>query len=192
MPTTKPRSGNLWMNACALGLGVGASVLGGCWVPGGVQMSLDMYTYHSTTYMPQTVTLIDTRSGQALFSVDIPVGKELVMQFHEGRGVKLPDGTPSELYPDKLKWDIWDLGRRFGEPTQSFDVPPFHARRVDVTVRTSPEQPDLLTPVPGVPAPQGEPTAPPTFHEVPAPQDAPSMPAPPAPPGPGVPAGVGD
>ncbi len=189
----------LMLSASALG-----SLMGGCWTPGGNQMSTDSYTYFSTTYMPQTVTVIDTRTDQPVFSVDIPVGKELVMRFFEDGGTKLASGEASSLYPDSMKWDIWPLGREFGNPTQSLDVPPFHARRVDVTLRDTPETPKDYSPaVPTIPAPQGTPGTPGTPGSadpslppsVPAPQDAPSapmLPAPPAPPGPGSPAGVGD
>lgn len=193
--TLCPQSKRAMNLALALSTAVMGSLMGGCWTPGGNQYSNDSYTYFSTTYMPQTVTVIDTRTDQPVFSVDIPVGKELVMKFHEGSGTKLANGEPSSLYPDLLKWDIWPLGREFGNPTQSLDVPPYHARRVDVTLRDTPETPKDYSPAaPTVPAPQGvpgsiDPTLPPT---VPAPQDAPSAPAPTAPPGPGVPAGVGD
>jgi hypothetical protein len=171
------------------------AILPGCWVPGSNQFSTDSYTYQSTAHLPQTVTVVDTRNGQPVFSVDIPVGKQLVMQFHRGAGTKLADGEPSDLYPDKLKWDLWPMGRQFGWPTQELDCPDRYSRRVDVTLREGPELADSLKPVVTTPAPQGDPTVTPMPANppmVPAPQDKPSVPAPVAPPGPGKPVISGD
>ena len=38
-------------------------------------------TYQSSEEFPKTVTLIDTRNGERLFVMEIPVGKKLVIDF---------------------------------------------------------------------------------------------------------------
>ena len=59
----------------------------GCYYEGGPLRSIDRVTYVSTSWSPKTVTLIDTRTGESMWSVDIPVGQQLVIDFNaETRG----------------------------------------------------------------------------------------------------------
>ena len=43
-------------------------------------------TWESTEEFPKTITVIDTRSGEHLFVMEIPVGKQLVVDFETGSG----------------------------------------------------------------------------------------------------------
>jgi len=116
--------------------------LSGCAGEGGAYYSDDHYLYTSRAWEPKTITLIDTRTGESLWSVDIPVGKELSMGFSKGTG-------PNEYKPDELVWEMRENGKRFGSRNNRMPCPPRDARRVDMTIRPKPEMPG--TPVPGSP-----------------------------------------
>jgi len=128
-----PHARNAALIALVAGALAASTTMSGCWKPGGIGVSLDAYTYLSSEYEPKTVTIIDTRSGQAIWSYDVPVGKELVFRFYP----KHDDGNYT--YPDMMRWDLWDGGRQFGEPTQKFLVPTASARKIDVRLRPVPE-----------------------------------------------------
>lgn len=113
----------------------GAAVLPGCWVEGGRGNSSDSFTYVSTEYQPKTVSLVDTRTGQAIWSYEIPVGRELVMEFYQGEIATARD----HLNPDTLRWDDFEAGTYFGSPRKRLNVPPSTARRLDVALRPAPE-----------------------------------------------------
>jgi hypothetical protein len=91
------------------------------------------------------VTLVDTRTGDEFWSVDVPVGKRLVIQFYEDQGVK------GNATPDLMRWDLMDRTRDSGELTQRQAVPPAYARRIDTTLRATPELPAEMEP-PAAPA----------------------------------------
>ncbi len=116
-----------------LGVGLGAG-LSGCigYSPGGNMASNDEYTYWSTPHLPQTVTLIDTRTGEKIWTYEIPVGKQLVMHFYT-------DEYPGANFTDSMRWDIMDVETSFGHMKNEMPVPGHFARRVDVEVRPSPE-----------------------------------------------------
>lgn len=128
------------LSSLTLGLCLcGSLALGGCWSPGGTRgWSPNSYTYESSSMIPQTVSLKDTRTGETLFSYDIPVGRQLVIKFHK-------DHTPEDAaYPDLMKWDDWEIGTRFGMPDKELAVPPASARMLEVSVRKSPEMPEAM------------------------------------------------
>lgn len=115
-------------------------VLGGCWTPGGTRgWSPDSYTYESFSYAPQTVTVKDVRTGETLWTYDIPVGMQLSFKFHKDAR---SDIDPN--FPDLMKWDVWEVGTRFGQPRNELAVPGARDRLVDVTVRKSPELPETM------------------------------------------------
>ncbi|MBX9735597.1 MAG: hypothetical protein K2X32_01610 [Phycisphaerales bacterium] len=138
--------------------------LAGCWSPGGSRGWVkDSYTYESSSMVPQTVSVKDTRTGETLFSYDIPVGRQLVVRF-------FADHTPEDAaFPDLMKWDDWEIGTRFGSPSKELAVPPASGRMLEVSVRKSPEMPEAMragasasaTPAaPGANAPVTPPAAP--------------------------------
>jgi hypothetical protein len=123
-----------------LALSAMSAVLGGCWTPGGTRgWSPDSYTYESFSYAPQTVTVKDVRTGETLWTYDIPVGMQLSFKFHPGAR---KDIDPN--FPDLMKWDVWEVGTRFGQPRNELAVPGARDRLVDVTVRKSPELPETM------------------------------------------------
>jgi hypothetical protein len=115
-----------------------ALLLGGCrsaYFPGGNFRSANTFTYISTAETPKTITLIDTRSDEPIWSVEIPVGHQLTMSFREGKGddpVYLPDLMEYRIAPERFY---------FGRLDNQISVPDEHSRRVVMTLRPSPEYP---------------------------------------------------
>lgn len=96
-----------------------------------------MFTYWSEPHMPQTVELIDLRTGETLFAVDIPPRQQLVVKFKKNHNQK------DEWMPDIMKWDLMPRGNKFGKLDNSMPVPPSFSRRLDVSLRDIPEMPDV-------------------------------------------------
>ena len=75
-----------------------------------------------------------------VFTMDIPVGSQLTMQFKPG------DGDDVVYTPDLLTWQIFDLGTMTGKLRNSMSVPSAASRRIEVSLRPAPEyatpQPD--------------------------------------------------
>src|SRR5437762_3542680 len=59
-------------------------------------------TYYSTESSPKTVKLIDLRTNEELFAVDIPAGKQLTLNFDKGAG---DDPVNS---PDLMRYEVFD------------------------------------------------------------------------------------
>ncbi|MEM8834972.1 MAG: hypothetical protein AAGD00_04035 [Planctomycetota bacterium] len=124
-------------------LAVGVTLpLSGCFTntQSGLTGSRDKHTYVSTTWRPWTVTLVDTRTGEPLWSVDVPVGQQLVVDFTEGSG-------PNEYKPDMMAWRLMEAGRLgFGGSKNRIPVPSQYARRIEPTLRPVPEFPGVTPP----------------------------------------------
>lgn len=126
----------------ALALTIAASALTGCFNEGGTGYSGGTQTIVSRTWTPKTVSLVDTRTGETTWSVDVPVGQQLVYSFSKGTG-------PNELRPDEIVWGVMESGRKFGQRNNRQPCPPSSARRIDLALRPAPENPgDTL---PGTP-----------------------------------------
>ncbi len=110
--------------------------------PGGAGYSDDTFTYVSESWTPTNVSLVDTRTGQTLWSVEIPVGQQCVVRFYRGTE---PD---NEVYPDTMRWQLMPAGKESGELYNVAAVPPMSARRVDVSLRQGPEMPRRPEPAP--------------------------------------------
>ncbi|MCK4874199.1 MAG: hypothetical protein KAS72_15865 [Phycisphaerales bacterium] len=110
--------------------------IAGCASPymsGGSYKSADTFTYVSTPYAPKTITVLDTRTGDEIWSVDIPVGSQLTMQFVPGKG------EDTVYLQDLMRYHISDEHRHFGPLASSVSVPDQHSRRVVMTLRPVPE-----------------------------------------------------
>lgn len=107
---------------------------GGCAQPGGVMWSIDQFTYESHEWQPWTVSLIDTRTGESLWSVDVPVGQKLTVGFRKGAG-------PNEFKPDMMDWGIVPSTRSGTSRPNQLPVPPAQSRRLEPTLRPTPELP---------------------------------------------------
>ncbi len=161
----------------AAATGLLALTLAGCvpgYYAGGSLASLDLYTYESTPDYPQTVTLVDTSTGEKIWSVDIPVGKQLVIRFAENKA----KGDKSR--PDVMRWEIMQRDTTSGVLDNSIPVPPAWQRRVDVTLRSNsavPQRPataEIPRFEPAAPAaPATEPAAEPAATPAPTPAEPP-------------------
>ncbi len=136
--------------------------------PGGTIASIDKYVYPSTTELPQTVSVIDTRSGAVVWSKDIPVGQQLVVRFYADK-----NEDPSN--PDRMDWQLMPNGQTFGTVNNQAFVPAESWRRIDTSFRARGELPpvaDAATP-PAMSEPVAAPVAPPPPAE-PAPDPEPA------------------
>ncbi len=124
------------------------AVLTGCgYSPGGAGVSNDQYTYVSTTHLPQTVTVVDTRTSEQLLVVEVPVGKQLVLSFYNTDDEADGGGT--------LRWGVMPAGQSYGGLNANMEVPPASARRIDVSYRRSPEYTKPLVAVKSADLPKG-------------------------------------
>lgn len=136
----------------ALLLAGAASVLlsAGCqtdyFKPRGTGFSADRFTYESTTWSPKTVELIDTRTDQTMWSVDVPVGKKLTIDFSD-----VPNPA-DPAYPDSMRWVVQPINRNSWGGAQSMAVPNRHGRLVQMTLRSAPEMPAQTAATPEPPA----------------------------------------
>jgi hypothetical protein len=96
-------------------------------------------TWESTEEFPKTITLIDIRSGEQIFVLEIPVGKQLVIDFETGGGNDIVNT------PDLMRWELFSVGTGWGALNNAMTVPNRWSRRLDVVIRESSEY-----------APQGE------------------------------------
>lgn len=143
-----------------LTLGLATLFLAGCFYmpgyrPGGSQASRDLYTYASTVDNPQTVTLMNSVTNQPLWTVDIPIGKQLVIWFYDNQK------TGDTENPSVMRWEIMDLGHESGDLANAMPVPAPGVRFVRVDRRMSPLE------TPGQPS---EPILPPTPPVLPPPE----------------------
>ncbi|MCL4743122.1 MAG: hypothetical protein KJZ54_13070 [Phycisphaerales bacterium] len=122
--------------AVTVGSGVGCGIAYRPYFdPGGSGASIDEYTYVSEPYAPQTITVVDTRTGEAVFAMDVPVGQQLVINFDDKRI------QSEEWMSGVMRWRLMPAGHMYGRLTNRIAVPPPSSRRVDVTLRATPEFP---------------------------------------------------
>jgi hypothetical protein len=113
-----------------------ALTMAGCYSPsGGVVKRIGAAaTYYSTESMPATVTIVDTRTEEPFFTIEIPVGKQLTLDFQEG------EGDDPVLTPDLMVYEVFPLGTSIGRLRNSVTVPNVYSRRIDVDYRQAPEE----------------------------------------------------
>jgi len=116
--------------------------LAGCYSPAGgyYPRSNSTFTYISTPSTPVTVTVLDVRSNEAFFRMEVPVGKQLTFHFVSG-------GGDEPVYrPDHMQWELFDAGTTIGSLTNRVSCPPANSRRIDLAYRPSleyaPEPPE--------------------------------------------------
>ena len=121
--------------ATTISLAAAPLLLAGCYGPRGAiyPYSGNGYTYESSEMRPVTISLVDTRTEEPFFKLEIPAGKQLTMNFIEGEG-----DDPVER-PDRMVYSIWDIGTSTGRLTNQLTCPPTGCRRIDYLVRTGPE-----------------------------------------------------
>lgn len=103
----------------------------GCHSPKGGAMpaSFGSSTYYSTETQPKTISMIDLRTEEVFFEIDIPPGKQLTFDFVSGRG-------DDPIYtPDLMRYQVFDLGTQTGRLRNAMSVPNAASRRIDVRIR---------------------------------------------------------
>ncbi|MBL0926683.1 MAG: hypothetical protein IBJ11_03395 [Phycisphaerales bacterium] len=121
--------------------------LGGCIGEGGALYSNDAFYYTSTAWQPKTAFLEDTRTGETIWSVDVPVGGHLRGGFSKGTG-------PNIYRPDEIVWEVRSDEHTILTPENRQPCPPADARRFGFKIRPTPEMPN--TPAPGNPFRNGQ------------------------------------
>jgi hypothetical protein len=111
----------------------GALAMAGCagYTPGGSGASVDEFTYQSTADTPKTVKVIDWTTNTTIWSLDIPVGKELVVRFYDDHDVK------NATRPALMRWELFESGREHGELHNAIPVPEAGHRRIDPYIRAT-------------------------------------------------------
>lgn len=115
---------------------IACAALSGCYGPRGALFpySGNGYTYVSTEMNPVTITLIDTRTEEPFFKMEIPVGKQLTFNFLEGMG------DDPVLRPDRMVYSVLAAGTSTGRLTNQLTCPPLGSRRIEYDRRAAPEQ----------------------------------------------------
>lgn len=114
------------------------ALLGGCYSPdGGLMPSTGRgFTYISTPMEPVSVAVVDTRTQEAFFAMDIPPGKQLTLNFIEG-------GGDDPIYtPNRMVYAVWKSGEQIGSLDNQLTAPPYSCCRIDVSFRKAPEWPE--------------------------------------------------
>jgi len=102
-------------------------------------------TWESTVASPKTITIIDTRSGEQFFVMEVPVGQKLVIDFIEGAG------DNDVFTPDLMTWAVFPIGGSgsgYGPLTNAQTVPDRWSRRLDVTLRPTNEYANPMSDIP--------------------------------------------
>ena len=108
---------------------------------GGSGASIDEFTYVSEAHAPKTITVVDTRTGETVFSMDVPVGQQLVMNFEDHSKDK------GEYMSGTMRWKVMPAGQRGSILSNRTMVPPPNSRRIDMALR---EGPEVATPPEGM------------------------------------------
>ena len=126
----------MFKRSLALATVLGAFVsISGCYTPGGgiIPNSYGSQTYFSKETRPATVELVDTRNQEVVFRMEIPPGKQLVVDFVAG-------GGDDPVYtPDLMRYQVMDIGTQTGRLRSSMTVPSQWSRRVDIYYREGAE-----------------------------------------------------
>ena len=96
-------------------------------------------TWESTEEVPKTITVIDTRSGERIFVMEIPVGQKLVIDFTEDMG------DNEVITPALMSLELFPSGIGYGPLTNALTVPNRWSRRIDVSIRPSSEYANPMT-----------------------------------------------
>lgn len=117
--------------ACAVFAAGPFAVVAGCHGPGGgmIPYTGGSQTIYSTETRPMSMRIIDTRTDEVFFTMDIPVGQQLTYAFSEG------GGDDPVLRQSSMQWELMDIGTSFGRLGSSLTVPNRFSRRIDLFVR---------------------------------------------------------
>jgi hypothetical protein len=102
---------------------------------GGSGASINEFTYVSLPHQPKSVSVIDTRTQEVIFSMDIPVGQQLVMNFDDKKEAEAKD----RYMPATMRWALMPAGNRYGSLSNRLSVPAASSRLVEWDIRPGPE-----------------------------------------------------
>src|SRR5437773_5544586 len=112
--------------------------LAACWPghrPGGSEQSIDEHTYISTPDFPKTVRVVDWTTNTTLWSVDVPVGKQVTIRFYDDHDPK------NTARPALMRWEIYEAGNEFGDLHNAMPVPDAGHRKIVWDVQKTPAVP---------------------------------------------------
>ncbi len=118
------------------------TLISGCTMKGGGLMpsaagTASPMTWESTAASPKTIVIVDTRTGENIFEVDIPIGKQLSVHF---KPVSNPiKGT---YQTDTMIYAVHPIGEYVGNLDRWIQVPLARNRRIDVFL----QNPEAYTP----------------------------------------------
>lgn len=92
---------------------------------------------YSTETRPMSMRVVDTRSEETFFSMDIPVGRQLTYRFTE------EGGDDPVLRESMLYWELMPIGKSYGRLSSALTVPNRFSRRIDVYVRDGVEYQEM-------------------------------------------------
>ena len=84
-----------------------AGLLGGC--------SKDIHVFRSTAIAPKNVAIISATTGETLWSMNVPEGQQLRLDF--GRGESNEVYRSPNIPAKTMKWELWTLDAvaRYGQ-----------------------------------------------------------------------------
>jgi hypothetical protein len=110
----------------AASLGLAAASFGGC-------STAEVYTYSSDAHSPKSIAIVDTATGEKVWTCDIPVGQKLDMRFSAR-----PRASEEKGF-DELAWSLSGVDSDSKGRKNLVQVPPVSRRRIDMTLRPAPE-----------------------------------------------------
>ncbi len=117
----------------ALSIAVGF-VLGGCAADqAGLGVSRDRVDFKSTPHALYNVTIVDTNTGEDVWTIEVPLGQRLVGQF--ANNTKALDTGE-----DTFSWSLVPASTSSRSYRNKVAVPPMTSRRVSVTMRDGAEE----------------------------------------------------
>ena len=128
-PVARPIARPIVLSALALTL----VALSGCtWLQRerGSQQSDDQHVYVSRPWEPKTVSLIDTRDNEVIWSYEVPVGEKLVLRFEDHDKVE-----PGET----MLWGAGDPNKGKIKLVNEIPVPASSSRKLSWVLRPVPE-----------------------------------------------------
>ncbi|MEM6853520.1 MAG: hypothetical protein AAF593_03840 [Planctomycetota bacterium] len=70
--------------------------------------SQDRHVYRSTALAPKSVSLVSIETGNTLWTKNVPVGEQLLLDFsRKGKGGE--EYSSPNIPADKVKWETWTL-----------------------------------------------------------------------------------
>lgn len=118
--------------------------------PGGGQRSDDEYTYISTPHMPLTVSVLDMRNNEIIWTADVPIGDKLTMRFYADQG----EGDIDR--PDVMRWAVYPKTTGRGYLANAIPMPAADARFIQLDIRDGIAYAEERDPVVSSPVPSFE------------------------------------